>query len=211
MTEKDYKTACRMITYDKIRLLRDVEHKSIQWIADHLGLNFRTVKKYLQMDRAEFEAFSENITNKPFILEPYRDFIVQRLSQFQDTPAAQMHDWLKECHPNFPKVSPRTVYNYVMKIRSEYNLPKVTENERVYQALPQTPPGMYAQVDFGHKKLRSSDGKMHTVHFMAMLLCYSRQKFVWFQDKPFTSESAVVAHEKSFEYFKGIPKNIIYD
>ena len=51
MTEKDYKTACRMITYDKIRLLRDVEHKSIQWIADHLGLNFRTVKKYLQMDR----------------------------------------------------------------------------------------------------------------------------------------------------------------
>ena len=211
MTEKDYKTACRMITYDKIRLLRDVEHKSIQWIADHLGLNFRTVKKYLQMDRAEFEAFSENITNKPFILEPYRDFIVQRLSQFQDTPAAQMHDWLKECHPDFPKVSPRTVYNYVMKIRSEYNLPKVTENERVYQALPQTPPGMYAQVDFGHKKLRSSDGKMHTVHFMAMLLCYSRQKFVWFQDKPFTSESAVVAHEKSFEYFKGIPKNIIYD
>ena len=48
------------------------------------------------MDRAEFEAFSEKITNKPFLLEPYRDFIVQRLSQFQDTPAAQMHDWLCE-------------------------------------------------------------------------------------------------------------------
>ena len=211
MTEKDYKTACRMMTYDKIKMLHDVEHKSIQWIADHLKLNFRTVKKYLQMDRTEFEAFSESITNKPFILEPYKDFIVQRLGQYQDTPAAQMHDWLKEYYPDFPAVSPRTVYNYVMKIRSEYNLPKVTANERVYQALPLTPPGAFAQVDFGHKKLRSSDGKMHTVHFMVMLLCYSRQKYIWFQEKPFTSESAVMAHEKSFEYFKGIPKNIIYD
>ena len=70
---------------------------------------------------------------------------------------------------------------------------------------------MYAQVDFGQKKLRTSNGKMRTVYFMAMLLCNSRHKFIYFQDKPFTSESAVTAHEKSFEYFKGIPKNIIYD
>ena len=59
--------------------------------------------------------------------------------------------------------------------------------------------------------LRTSNGKMRTVYFMAMLLCNSRHKFIYFQDKPFTSESAVTAHEKSFEYFKGIPKNIIYD
>ncbi|MGI6313938.1 MAG: IS21 family transposase [Candidatus Cryptobacteroides sp.] len=211
MTEKDYKTACRMITYDKIKMLRDVEHQSIQWIADHLGLNFRTVKKYLHMDRSEFEAFSESITRKPFILEPYKDFIVHRLGLYQDTPAAQMHDWLKEHYPDFPDVSPKTVYNYVMKLRSEYNLPKVTATERAYQALPQTPPGAYAQVDFGRKKLRSSDGAMHTVHFMVMLLCHSRQKYLYFQDKPFTSESAVIAHEKAFDYFKGIPKHIIYD
>ena len=70
---------------------------------------------------------------------------------------------------------------------------------------------MYAQVDFGQKKLRTSNGKMRTVYFMAMLLCNSRHKFIYFQDKPFTSGSAVTAHEKSFEYFKGIPKNIIYD
>ena len=51
MTEKDYKTALRMITYERIHLLRDVEHRSIQRIADDLGLNFRTVKKYLEMSR----------------------------------------------------------------------------------------------------------------------------------------------------------------
>lgn len=211
MTEKDYKTACRMITYERIHLLRDVEHRSIQRIADELELNFRTVKKYLEMSPEEFEKFSDRINQKPYSLEPYKEFIVKKLSKFSDTTTAQMHDWLKEYYPDFPQLSPKTVYNYVMKIRSDYSIPKVTAKERQFKALPLTPPGMYAQVDFGHKKLRTSSGKMHTVHFMAMLLCNSRQKFIYFQDKPFTAETAVIAHEKAFEYFKGIPKNIIYD
>ena len=61
MTEKDYKTALRMITYERIHLLRDVEHRSIRRIADDLGLNFRTVKKYLEISREEFENFTNSI------------------------------------------------------------------------------------------------------------------------------------------------------
>ena len=34
---------------------------------------------------------------------------------------------------------------------------------------------------------------------------------MWFSDRPFTSESASHAHEKSFEYFRGVPRFIIYD
>lgn len=71
-----------MITYERIHLLRDVEHRSIQRIADELGLNFRTVKKYLGMSREEFEKFSDKIIQKPFSHEPYKEFIVQRLSQW---------------------------------------------------------------------------------------------------------------------------------
>ena len=74
-----------------------------------------------------------------------------------------MHDWLKENYPKLPDLSPKTVYNYVMKLRSDYSIPKVTIKERQYKALPQTPPGVYAQVDFGQKKLRTSNGKMRTV------------------------------------------------
>ena len=184
MTEKDYKTALRMITYERIHLLRDVEHRSIQRIADDLGLNFRTVKKYLEMSREEFEAFTNSIIQKPFVLEPYKEFIVQRLSQYPDTSAAQMHDWLKENYPKLPALSPKTVYNYVMKLRGDYSIPKMTIKERQYKALPQTPPGVYAQVDFGQKKLRTSNGKMRTVYFMAMLLCNSRHKFIYFRTSP---------------------------
>jgi len=32
-----------------------------------------------------------------------------------------------------------------------------------------------------------------------------------FRDEPFTSQSAVEAHEKAFEFFQGIPREIVYD
>ena len=153
MTDKEQKALDRFIMYDQIHRFRREEHKSIQWIANYLGVNFRTVKKYLKMDQTEFERYSGNITNKTFMLECYTPFIVDRLQRFQDTPAAQMHDWLKENFPDFPKVAPRTVFNYVMKVRQDYNLPKLTMNERQYQSLPETPPGKYAQVDFGQSPL----------------------------------------------------------
>ena len=83
-----------------------------------------------------------------------------------------------------------------MKIRQEYGLPKISEGERQYSALPETAPGEYAQVDFGQTKLRKSDGARIKVYFIAILLSHSRYKFIWFQDRPFTSETAVIGHEK---------------
>ncbi len=122
-----------------------------------------------------------------------------------------MHDWLKEHYPSFPCVTPKTVYNFVMKIRQEHNLPKLKVSEREYGSLPETPPGKYAQVDFGEHSLRKGDGSRVKIYFFAMILEYSRYKFIWFQDKPFTSESAVYAHELAFRFFHGIPQFIIYD
>lgn len=211
MTEKEYKSLNRLIMYDTIHRLHKEEHRSIRWIADYLGVNFRTVKKYLGMYPDEFEEYSGKLNNRECLLEPYRSFIVERLGQFQDTPAAQMHDWLKEHYPSFPEVAPKTVYNYVMKLRQEYNLPKLKVNEREYSSLPETAPGKYAQVDFGTYKMRKSDGTRKKVHFMGMILCHSRYKFIWFQDKPFRAEDAVYAHELAFRFFHGIPRLVVYD
>ena len=46
---------------------------------------------------------------------------------------------------------------------------------------------------------------------MVMVLCRSRYKFVYFQDKPFTSETTVLAHDKGLQYFQGQPREIVYD
>lgn len=44
-----------------------------------------------------------------------------------------------------------------------------------------------------------------------MVLSRSRYKFVSFSDCPFTGELVVKAHEKAFEFFNGIPNEIVYD
>lgn len=60
-------------------------------------------------------------------------------------------------------------------------------------------------------KLRKGDGTRVRVYSMVTILCWSRFKYVWFQGRPFTSESASLSHKKAFEYFHGVPGHIIYD
>lgn len=197
--------------YHEIHRLRNIEGFSIQRIANHLSINFRTVNKLLGMKEEDFEQFIDTKGRRPCLLDPYQDFIVRYLSKYEDTPAAVMHDRLKEHFVSFPEVDPKTVYNYVMMLRREFNIPLIKSSERQYSAVPDLPPGEQAQVDFGEKKLRTSTGAWVKVYFFNMLLCYSRHKFTVFRDAPYTSESAVDAHEKAFAYFQGIPKEILYD
>ncbi|HCU19312.1 MAG TPA: IS21 family transposase, partial [Bacteroidales bacterium] len=44
-----------------------------------------------------------------------------------------------------------------------------------------------------------------------MVLSRSRYKYVLFSETPFTSFSAIEAHEKAFAFFRGITKEIVYD
>lgn len=197
--------------YYECKRLRDDEKFSIQRIADHFGVNFRTARKYVGMTEEEFDKQLATLGERPFIMGPYKEFIFKYLDEYPDTPAAVMHDKLKERFPEFPELNPKTVYNYVMKVRGEFNLPKVTRSERQYSAVPDLAEGEQAQVDFGEKRLRTSKGEWQIVYFFAMLLCHSRYKYILFRDTPFTSQSAVEAHEKAFEFFQGIPREIVYD
>ena len=43
------------------------------------------------------------------LLSPYETFIRQKLQAHPGVSAAQMHDWLKEYHPDFPHTAPKTV------------------------------------------------------------------------------------------------------
>lgn len=200
-----------IIMYYEIKRFREQEKFSIQRIADHLGINFRTVKKYLEMGEDEFNHYLESLGERPFKMDFYKQFIVQYLDEYPDTPAAVMHDKLKERFTDFPEVDPKTVYNYVIKVRSEFNIRKVTRSERQYIAVPDLEMGEQAQVDFGEKRLRTSKGGWQMVYFFTMLLCHSRYKFIFFRDTSFTSQNAVEAHEMAFEFFRGIPREIVYD
>src|SRR5699024_9031980 len=130
---------------------------SISKISEYLVLNRRTVSKYLSMSEQEYEAFLISQSQRGKKLLPYEVFVKERLEQFRDTPAAQMHDWLKEHHPDFPKVSQKTVFNFVFWVREKHRLPIVKE-QRLFQQREETPYGQQAQVDFGDYKMRTTTG-----------------------------------------------------
>lgn len=179
-------------------------------IARYMGLDSRTVRKYLAMTEQDFEQHLLKLTTRNKILSGYENFVKDKLTTFQDTSAAQMHDWLKEHHPDFPHVNPKTVYNFVMYVRQVHNIP-VVKQIRDYQPVEELPYGQQAQVDFGEYNIRLPDGKRKKVYFFAMVLSRSRMKYVWFLDKSFTAHSVCQAHENAFEFFKGIPKTLVYD
>ena len=187
----------------------DRQGHSISYIADYLGINWRTVKKYLSMDDRAYESYLSSQSNRVKELSPYEHFVKTKLDLFPDTSASQMHDWLKEYDNNFPAVNPKTVYNFVMWVRQEYNIPK-QKQEREYFIVEELPFGKQAQADFGEYNMRTSTGGRKKVYFFTMVLSRSRYKYVCFSNAPFTSSLTVSAHEKAFEYFNGIPKEIVY-
>lgn len=71
--------------------------------------------------------------------------------------------------------------------------------------------GKQAQVDFGEIILYDIENKPVKVWTFAMVLSHSRYKYGYWQDKPFNAQDFVDVHNKAFQYFGGIPEEIVYD
>lgn len=206
MTKKDLNN---WIMYHEIQKLERLGFKKSK-IARYLGLDVRTVSKYLDMTEEGYENYLLQSQQRNKVLSPYERFVQEKLILFEDTSAAQIHDWLKEHHPDFPETNPRTVYNFVMFVRQKHNIPYV-KMAREYFPIEELPYGEQAQVDFGEYNMRTANGTRKKVKFFIMVLSRSRMKFVWFLDKPFTAVTVCQAHEYAFSFYSGIPLIIVYD
>jgi len=213
MTKKDLNN---WIMYHEIHRLKRLGF-SISKTARYLVMDARTVNKYLQMTEEDFEGYLLSLLHRNKLLTPYETFVKEKLTLYPDTSTAQMHDWLKEHHPDLMDVTPRTVYNFVMFVRRKFNIPVVAPT-REYFPIQELPYGQQAQVDFGEYNMRfenaslpARQGNRKKVWFFAMVLSRSRMKYIWFSDQHFTAETVSEAHEKAFAFFDGIPTTVVYD
>lgn len=200
--------------YHEIHRLSRLGFKAAR-IGRYLGVDRRTVEKRLAMDQQEYEQFLLSCQDRTKKLAPYEAFVKSKLEAFEDTSAAQMFDWLKEHYSDLPKVSPRTIYNFVMYVRGKYNIP-VVPSQRDYFPVEELPYGYQAQVDFGQYNMRLggtplTSSRQKKVWFFAMVLSKSRYKYILFSDKAFTAMTVCQAHEQAFGYFGGIPEVVVYD
>lgn len=199
----------KLIMYHEIHKRRREGFKPSQ-ISRQLGIDRRTVRKYLAMSEEEYLEFIQSQNDRDKLLEPYEDFIKSRLENCTDASAAQVHDWLKEHYNNFINVNEKTVFNFVLYVRNKYGIPKPFNN-RVYEQVEELPFGKQAQADFGEYNMTTDERKRKKIYFFSMVLSRSRQKFVWFVEHPFTTLTAITAHDKAFYYMEGIPWEIVYD
>src|SRR6266566_280040 len=199
----------KVMIYQQLQQLHQ-QGFSIVKISSVTGINWRTVKSYLSMTIDEFHQFIEKKAQRKRGLLPYESFVKTKLEKYQDTSAAQIHDWLKESFPEFPSTATRTLFDFVMWIRQKYNLPHI-KPVREYGMLEESPYGKQAQTDFGVYNLRNGMGKRVKVFFIAIQLSRSRYKYIWFNERSFTTELAITGHEQAFAFFNGITQQVVYD
>ncbi|MDP2791689.1 MAG: IS21 family transposase [Rectinemataceae bacterium] len=74
----------------------------------------------------------------------------------------------------------------------------------------ETEPGLQAQVDWKEFGTQLVDGKTRKLYAFVMVLGYSRKAFVHFTAR-MDSSTLLACHALAFEYFGGVPREILYD
>ena len=192
--------------YSKIHELKSNKMKKSQ-VARELSLDPKTVSRFWNMKPEDFLTFS-NKTHKQK-LDKYETVIVKRLREFPDLSAAQIMDWLIEIYED-RSLKERTVRRYVAWLRKKHKISK-PRTTRQYEAVEELPPGFQLQVDFGQTAVRKTCGGKNTIYCMGAVLSHSRHKYAQWSDKPLTTPQLVVMLKQCFEFYGGVPKELVFD
>lgn len=179
-------------------------------ISKKLGISRTTIYRYLKRDVGEMADWVQEIQSRSKLLDPHKTLILSWLREHPDMSSAQVLDWLQEKYKDDIKVAESTVRRYVRELREDYDIPKVA-SARSYEAIPEVPMGEQTQVDFGQTHQYTPDGKLVKLRFIAFVVANSRFKYKEWLDRPFTTRDVIRAHENAFQYFGGIPNELVYD
>jgi hypothetical protein len=171
-----------------------------------------TIRKYYEMDILP-EIPNENlIKDKAFDHTPFREFIIAVVKNNYDCCVSSIYDvltekFVEEGDFDFLPGNEQTLRNYVHYLKDSKIVDNTPENRRIYDRVFDTPPGEQMLIDFGEQKVENN----LTVHFICLLLRYSRMFCVFAQDHKFNAEEACRAIYRSFCKFGGRPKVLVID
>ncbi len=194
--------------FAKIKELKALGYKKLR-AASELDIDVKTVRKYWDMNDLEYAEYLKSTKYRSKIMEPYRGQILDLISTHADITSALIYDRLRENDRAF-KPSYRSVRLYVSNLRETLGIP-TPKRIRQYTECEELPLGFQAQVDLGQTTIKDVYGKNVKVYIFAMVMSASRQKYTFFQLKPFTALTFIEAHDKAFSYFGGRTTEIVYD
>jgi len=199
-------TGTRM--FAKIKELKHIGYKKLS-AAKELQIDVKTVRKYWDMTEEEYQQYLSSTKTRSKIMTPYKSDILGMLRKYPNITGSVIYDRLREVNEEF-EPSYRSVRLYVSDIREEEGIPTV-KTIRQYTECEELPLGFQAQVDLGQIVMQDAYNKRLKVYIFAMVMSASREKYVYFQLDPFTSQTFIEAHDRAFKYFGGRTTEIVYD
>ena len=154
------------------------------------------------------DEFMESYRTAFMYLDSYKEFFLEQIRTYPNIRSTNLYYKTEEAFPDF-KCTRERFFAYIKKLREDYGFDVFSS--RKTNPRKEALPGEEAQVDFGQCKMKDMYGRTIRVYFFCMVLSYSRMRFVYFQNHPFTTETAIKAHEFAFRYFGGRTKSIMYD
>lgn len=173
--------------------------------AEKMKISRDTVAKWWDVTEDEFMHSSSTVFK---YLDNYKEFFLEQIRTYPNIRSTNLYYKTEEAFPDF-KCTRERFFSYVKELREEYGFALPQGRKTMPRKAPL--PGEEAQVDFGQYKMKDMYGRIVRVYFFCMVLSYSRMRFVYFQTQPFTTETAIKAHEYAFRYFGGRTRTIMYD
>lgn len=181
----------RMVIMEKLS-----EGISKSEIARILGINWRTVQ------RVEKEGLVSSIPREKrgSILDPYKDYIIARFNQ---------GNGVTNCVKLLREIKERGYPGQISILRDFVSALK-KEQKRHAEIRFETLPGLQAQVDWAYTGFIEYHPVKRKLYCFNMVLGYSRTLYIEFTHD-MNLMTLLTCHIHAFEYFKGIPKEILYD
>jgi len=166
-------------------------------IAKKLGISRNTVKKYIENPESCMK--KNEYSQRESILDPYERAIKAWLDEDEYYKATWIYDRL--VNQGYTG-SYETVKRKVGKLKKH--------KQKIAYMRFETEPGHQAQVDFGEFQVDLPDGSAKKLYLFSMILGYSRKIYTEFIEKC-DMPSFLDCHIHAFDYFKGVPDQVLYD
>lgn len=191
-----------MVDKEYVRKRHYVDGWSIRELHRKLKISRQTVRKMLE--DVEIPTYTLNQERPCPVMDPYRAFIVNILTEDKKAPVKQRHTAARIYERLVDEYGfqggESTVRHYVKKLR-------VPEQECFLKL--EANPGEQMQIDFGHAEVNINNERVKACLF-CMRFKYSLVPFVMaFPTERL--EAFLEGHVRAFSYFGGIPKEGLYD
>jgi len=192
---------------------------SINEIIDHYGNkpgkvpSRPTIRKYFNMDVMPEDPGANLVKDKVFDVEPWKSYILTILTNNPGKCySSSVFDVLEEKfvesgdYERLPG-SERTLRTYIHYLVKSGQIEAAEKGGRIYDYVFDTPPGQQMLIDFGELHIK----KGLVIHFICILLRYSRMICVFAQDHSYNAEEACRAIYNGFCKLGGRPNELVID